>query len=164
MVELNTTFFIQILNFFVLVFILGKFGFKPILKTMDARSARIQSDLDGAEQARISAEAMKADYEAQLRTARAKAQDIVNQAVKEAEMETQAQLETMRAQIEHEKAVAKQQLAEQREEVVKELRAEVAELSIAVASQVIAKNLDTDLNSKLINDCIDKLDKKQVGQ
>lgn len=164
MVELNFTFFAQILNFFILILILGKFGFKPILKTMDERKARIESDLDGAEQARISAEALKAEYEAQLQDARAQAQEIVNRAVKEAEQETQAQLEAVRAQIEHEKAVAKQQLAEEREEVIKELRAEVADISIAVASRVISKNLDTDLNAKLINDCIEKLDKKQVGQ
>lgn len=163
MVELNFTFFAQILNFFILVWILGKFGFKPILKTMDERKARIASDLDGAEQARISAEALKAEYEAQLQNARAQAQDIVNRAVKEAEKETQAQLEAVRVQIEREKAVAKQQLAEEREQVVKELRAQVADLSIAVASQIISQNLDADLNEKLINDCIEKLDQKQVG-
>ena len=58
MVEFNLTLIIQILNFFVLVAIIGKFGFGPLMRTLDARKARIAADLSGAEQARKQAEAL----------------------------------------------------------------------------------------------------------
>ena len=127
MVEFNFTLIIQILNFFVLVAIIGKFGFGPLMRTLDARKARIAADLSGAEQA-------------------------------------QAQLDTVRTQIEQEKTLATRQLAEEREELVKNLRAEVVELATAIAERLIAKNLDADMNRKLINDCIEKLATKQVGR
>ena len=164
MVEINLTLIIQILNFLVLVAILGKFGFKPLLKVLDERKARIAADLDGAAQARTSAENLKAEYEAQLQSARVQAQEIVNKAVREAEQQAQAQLDAVRVQIEQQKALATRQLEEERAELVKELRAEVVDLAMAAASQLIAKNLDADMNRKLIEDCIDKLDKQQVGR
>ena len=164
MVEFNFTLIIQILNFFVLVAIIGKFGFGPLMRTLDARKARIAADLSGAEQARKQAEALHAEYQAQLESARAQAQEIVNKAVAEAEQQAQAQLDTVRTQIEQEKTLATRQLAEEREELVKNLRAEVVELATAIAERLIAKNLDEDMNRKLINDCIEKSATKQVGR
>ncbi|MCI5837549.1 MAG: F0F1 ATP synthase subunit B [Veillonellaceae bacterium] len=164
MVEVNFTLIIQILNFLVLVAILGKFGFAPLMRVLDERKARIKADLDGAQEARQHAEELRREYEAQLQEARAKAQGIVADALKEAEQQAQAQLEAVREQIEQQKALAQRQLAEERDELVRELREDVVEMSTAIAAQLISKNLDADMNRKLINDCIDKLDKQQVGR
>ena len=49
MVEFNLTLIIQILNFFVLVAIIGKFGFGPLMRTLDARKARIAADKLGCD-------------------------------------------------------------------------------------------------------------------
>ncbi len=164
MVEINGTLLFQILNFIILIAILGKFGFAPLMNTLDARRERIRNDLEGAEQARKHAEELKAQYEAQLQDARVQAQDIVKQAIAEAERQTQAQLDAVRAEIDRKKEIAERQLAEEREALVKELRADVVDMSMAVASQLLKQNLDADMNRKLIAECIDKLDKRQVGR
>lgn len=104
MVDINLgTLLFQIVNFFVLVGILAKFAYKPLLKVLEDRRNKIASDLDNAAQARQSAEQMKAEYEAQLSKARSEAQAIVDKAVKQAAKEGQAQLEAIRAQIAREK-------------------------------------------------------------
>lgn len=164
MVEINGTLIFQILNFIILIAILGKFGFAPLMNTLDARRERIRNDLEGAEQARKNAEELKAQYEAQLQDARVQAQDIVKQAIAEAERQTQAQLDEVRAEIDRKKEIAERQLAEEREALVKELRSDVVDMSMAVASQLLKQNLDADMNRKLIAECIDKLDKRQVGR
>lgn len=97
MVSINGTLLFQFINFFVLVAILAKFAYKPLLKVLEDRRNKIASDLDNAAKARETAEKMKADYEAQIRDARAEAQAIVDKAVKQADKEAQAQLEAIRA-------------------------------------------------------------------
>ena len=69
MVDLNGTVIAKFLNFFILVAILAKFAYKPICGVMEERKNRIANDLETAEQARTDAEAMKAEYTAQIANA-----------------------------------------------------------------------------------------------
>ena len=82
MISINGTLLFQFLNFFVLVAILAKFAYKPMLKVLEERRNKISSDLNDAEQSRLAAEKLKADYEQQLQTAQEKAQAIIDKAVK----------------------------------------------------------------------------------
>ena len=66
MVSINATLIAQILNFIVLLWVLAKFAYKPLIKAMDNRRNRIINDLDTAEQTRLDAEALKAQYVEQL--------------------------------------------------------------------------------------------------
>ena len=163
MVDINLgTLLFQIVNFFVLVGILAKFAYKPLLKVLEDRRNKIASDLDNAAQARQSAEQMKAEYEAQLSKARSEAQAIVDKAVKQAAKEGQAQLEAIRAQIAREKEVAQAEIANEREAAIRDMRNEVVTLSMAVAEKLLNKNMDSDINAKLVADCIDQLQPKQA--
>lgn len=163
MVDINLgTLLFQIVNFFVLVGILAKFAYKPLLKVLEDRRNKIASDLDNAAQARQSAEQMKVEYEAQLSKARSEAQAIVDKAVKQAAKEGQAQLEAIRAQIAREKEVAQAEIANEREAAIRDMRNEVVTLSMAVAEKLLNKNMDSDMNAKLVADCIDQLQPKQA--
>jgi F-type H+-transporting ATPase subunit b len=163
LVDINLgTLLFQIVNFFVLVGILAKFAYKPLLKVLEDRRNKIASDLDNAAQARQSAEQMKAEYEAQLSKARSEAQAIVDKAVKQAAKEGQAQLEAIRAQIAREKEVAQAEIANEREAAIRDMRNEVVTLSMAVAEKLLNKNMDSDMNAKLVADCIDQLQPKQA--
>ncbi|WP_301860335.1 F0F1 ATP synthase subunit B [uncultured Megasphaera sp.] len=157
MVSLNGTLLFQILNFVVLVVILAKFAYKPLLKTLEDRRNKIASDLDGAAKARKEAEQLKADYEAQIRDAQAQAQAIVDKAVKQADKQAQAQLDAIREQIQREKEIAQAEIANEREAAIREMRNEVVTLSMAVAEKLLKKNLDSDGNAALISDCIKQI-------
>lgn len=164
MVDLNGTLLAQFINFFILAAVLGKFAYKPILKVMADRKNRIAADLDGAERARKAAEEMQNEYQTQLKNARAEAQVIVDKAVQQAEKETQAQLTAVREQINQEKDRARTEIANERESALREMREEVVSLSMAVAGKLLKKNMNNDLNAKLVADCIEKLDAQSVGR
>lgn len=157
MVSLNGTLLFQFINFFILVAILAKFAYKPLLKVLEERRNKIASDLDEAAKARQDADKLKADYEAQIREAQAKAQVIVDKAVKQADKEAQAQLDAIRAQIAREKQIAQTEIANEREAAIREMRKEVVTLSMAVAEKLLKKNMDTDMNAKLVAECINQL-------
>ena len=74
----------------------------------------------------------------------------------------QAQLEAIRAQIAREKQIAQTEIANEREAAIREMRKEVVNLSMAVAEKLLKKNIDSDMNAKLVADCIDQIQTQRV--
>lgn len=164
MVDLTLgTILAQMLNFFILVWILARFAFKPLVSMMLERKERIAKDLADAQAARNEAEQFKADYAAQIANARQEAQQIVEKSVQQAEATTREQLAAAREQIEHEKERARQDIVNERDRAMNNLRNEVISLSVAMATKVVAKDMDSETNTKLIEDAIAKLDSKTIG-
>ena len=164
MVDLTLgTILAQMLNFFILVWILARFAYKPLVSMMQERKERIAKDLADAEAARNEAEQFKADYAAQIANARQEAQQIVEMAVQQAEATTREQLAAAREQIEREKERARQDIVNERDRAMNNLRNEVISLSVAMATKVVAKDMDSETNTKLIEDAIAKLDSKTIG-
>ena len=98
MISLDISLVWVIINLLVLYLLLKKFLFKPVCKMMDERSAKIQSDLDGAAQAKADAEKMKSDYEAEIADAHSQAVEITNKAKAQAGRECDLMLENARAE------------------------------------------------------------------
>lgn len=164
MVDLKLgTILAQMLNFFILVWILKRFAYKPLLETMQQRKDQIVNDLANAEQARIEAEQIKADYAAQIANARQEAQEIVEKAHHQAELNTSEQLVAVRAQIEYEKDRAREDIVNERNRAMNSLRNDVVSLSVAMAGKVVAKDMNSETNTKLIEDAIRQLDSKTIG-
>lgn len=164
MVELNGTLIWQIVNFVILCAILGHFCYKPVLKVLDDRKARIQNDLDSAKAAAADANKLKESYEAQLRDAQIQAQDIVSKAVKEAQVQAQAQIEAAREAIAKEKDAASKQIERERAEALEDLKEHVAALSCDIASKIISTNMTPDTNDRLIAESIAKLGAHKAGK
>lgn len=61
-----TTFLLEVLNFLVLVWILKRFLYQPILEVLDARQARVKKEMAQAEKAQREGAALKQDYEDRL--------------------------------------------------------------------------------------------------
>ena len=164
MVDLTLgTILAQMLNFFILVWILARFAYKPLVSMMQERKERIAKDLADAQVARNEAEQFKADYAAQIANARQEARQIVEKAVQQAEATTREQLAAAREQIEREKERARQDIVNERDRAMNNLRNEVISLSVAMATKVVAKDMDSETNTKLIEDAIAKLDSKTIG-
>ena len=164
MVDLTLgTILAQMLNFFILVWILARFAYKPLVSMMQERKERIAKALADAQAARNEAEQFKADYAAQIANARQEAQQIVEKAVQQAEATTREQLAAAREQIEREKERARQDIVNERDRAMNNLRNEVISLSVAMATKVVAKDMDSETNTKLIEDAIAKLDSKTIG-
>lgn len=163
MIELNATLIAQIINFLLLVAILTKVAYKPLMKALDERRNRIEASIDQADRAKKEAEEFKREYQEQLAKARTEAQNIVEKATRLAE-QTKDEIVTA-ARAEHAKLLkeAQDEISRERERALSELRGEVVALSMAAAAKIIEKNLDAETNSKLVADFINKLDDKKIG-
>ena len=161
MVDVNATLIAQILNFLVLLAILAKFAYKPLLKAMDDRRNRIINDLDSAEQTRLDAEALKEQYAEQLAGARQEATEIVNKANQIAQNLHDELVEQARVEQEAMMANAKERIEQEKQQALLDIRAEVIKLSTLIAGKIVNQKLNSDKDQKLVADIADDvLDKR----
>jgi F-type H+-transporting ATPase subunit b len=153
----------QVVNFLILVAILTKFAYKPLLKAMADRQARIAGDLQAAEQERIAAEQLRKEYIEQMAQAKTQSQAIIDKAVKTAELMKQEILEEARLENARMLKNAQNEIARQTELAIAGLREEVVSMSLAAAAKVIDKDMNSDANTKLVADFIEKWDEQKVG-
>ncbi|CAM1358480.1 F0F1 ATP synthase subunit B [Tenacibaculum soleae] len=149
-------FFMQLVILSVLIFLLAKFAWKPILSSLNDREEGIQNALDEAENARKELQNLQADNDKLLKEARAErdsmlkeARDIKESIIAEAKEEAQEQTSIM---IENAKATIKQE----QQAAVAELKKNVAELSIGIAQSVVKKELTSQGNHlKLVEEMLE---------
>jgi ATP synthase, F0 subunit b len=157
MVSINATLIAQILNFIVLLWVLAKFAYKPLIKAMDDRRNRIINDLDTAEQTRLDAEALKAQYVEQLANARQEATDIVDKANKVAQNLHDEFMEQARAEKDAMMATAKERIEQDKQQALVDIRTQVIALSTQIASKVANQKLNSAEDQKLVADATDKI-------
>ena len=137
-------FIIQSIIFLVLLFLLGKFAWKPILKSIDERETSIIDALNQAKLAKQEMAQLKEDNERILREARAErdgilkeARDmkdkIVNQAKDSAKVEGEKMIEAARQSIQTEKNAA-----------MADIKTQIGTLSVSIAENILREKLDND--------------------
>lgn len=150
-----------ILTFLVLLGLLAKFAWGPLLKALEERQELIRTSLDDADKAKQELERLNQESAEIISEARAEAQSIVVKSRADAETvredlrrkakeEGDALIRSAQRQIELETARALQQI-----------RHEVVDLSLTVASKLIKKNLTQEDNDALIQDSLTQIDASQ---
>jgi F-type H+-transporting ATPase subunit b len=163
LVDLNGTLIAQIINFLILLAILAKFVYKPLVQALADRQARIADSLETADRELAAAEQLKREYQEQLAQARVQAQAIVEKATKLAEQTKDEIMQEARA--EHARLLneARAEISREQQKAVIELRSEVVNLSLAAASKIIGHNMDAQANSQLVTNFINQLDEQKMG-
>ncbi len=163
MIDLNATFFAQILNFLILVAILRALCYKPVVRMIKVREDKIAESLAKADSDVAEAEELKKNYQAQLAEAREKAQAIVDKAEKVAASNREASIQDTKREIEQMKKAAQAEIQRDHERAADQLKKEIVALSLLAAGKVVEKNLGASENEALVGDFIDKLDKDKIG-
>ncbi len=148
----------QAVNFLLLLLLLYRFLFKPVMGKLEERAARIKQGLEDAEEsARIREQAEK-EYQETLGRARQEAHEIIEQATRTAEQQRQEILAQARQEA-HEIVIRARQQAER--EIQKgriALQQEIVNLSIETASRLIRESLDDQKHRQLVQEFLTELD------
>ncbi len=144
-------FFWQMILFVLLLLLLKKFAWGPILNALNTREEGIKNALDAAENAKLEMQNLQADNQKLLQEARAERETMIKEAreIKE-KMISDAKGE---AQVEADKLIANAQAAIESEKkaAIVEIKNQVANLSIEIAEKVVKNELaDKDKQLKLV--------------
>ena len=160
LVQLDPGLFIwTIITFLLVLFLLSKFAWKPLLKVLQEREDEIKSSLKDAEVAKTELEKVNLESEKILNNARAEARKI--QAESKSVSEKQRDEIIHKAKEEAKKIVvnAESQIKMEKDLAIKQIQEKVVDLTFSISEKVIKKNLSTDDNKKIIKDSLKNLEK-----
>ncbi len=141
-----------ILNFLILLLLLWKVAWKPILNALSAREQSINDALDRAETARLDAERTLADNQKALQKADEEAQRVLRESREYSErVRSEA---AAKAQEESRRLVeqAQQEIERSKQQALTELRGEVANLAVTATERILNESLDGDRQRRLVDD------------
>lgn len=146
------------INFLIFFYLLNRFVFGKVGRTLHERQDKIEKSIIDAE-----------NLEKEVAEANKKSASIIAEAEKEANLIVQEHKEKAKNEAEKIKEEAKdeiskmeskskQKIANDKVEMIKEIKAQTADLAILATEKIISEKLDSDEDNKLINDYLDKID------
>lgn len=148
----------QIVNFTLLAVLLYFVAYKPVLRMLDERSARVKKGLEDAELASRRAAEMEQTFELRMAEARKQGQEVIAQATQMSEKARQEILDRAREEARAQIEKAREEIARERDQAMAELREQVADLSLAISEKVLRESLDEQRQRRLIEQFLQQAD------
>lgn len=143
--------------FFILLIVMWKLAYPPIRRAMEARTDRIQGDLDAAATARTEAEDLRASYDSRIAEANTEAARIIEEARAAAEAVRQERLAAIEPEIAERRAAAEADITSARARAMAEVRADITAIAVGAAEQVVLASIDEAAHAQLIEDYIERV-------
>jgi F-type H+-transporting ATPase subunit b len=147
-----------ILTFLVLLTLLAKFAWRPLLQALEERQAQIRKSLDDAQQARQELERVQHESTQLISRARVEADAIISQSRADAERLRQELREGARAEAATILRNAEKQIELQTVQAIRQIRTEAVDLSVMIAEKLIGRHLSKEDNERIIAQTIQEFD------
>jgi F-type H+-transporting ATPase subunit b len=145
------------LTFLLLLVVLSKFAWKPIVKMLDERERSIRDAIEQAKKERLEAEKLLADQKLVLGQAQREAADLAHKSKQEVEVLRADLTAKARKEAEDMVASARKQIQDEKAKALAELKGQVADLAIEAARRLIQSSLDEKSQRKLVEEYIAQL-------
>jgi F-type H+-transporting ATPase subunit b len=143
-----------LINFIILFVLLSFVLYKPVLKMLDERQARIKESMDQTEKIRQQTSKTEEELKLQLEMARKEGQNIIAQAEHIGERLKNEAKDEARKEAAALIAKAQVEIKQEREKDIKELRQQFADIAILAAEKVINESMDKAKHRKVIDEVL----------
>ena len=150
---------ITLVFFIILLWLLKKFAWAPLMSVMEERENYVASEIEEAEKSRKEAEVAAKEAAEQLKQTRQEAQAIIEEARNAGVRQEENIVASAREEAERLKEAAQADIESEKEKALQALQDKVASLSVLIASKVIEKELSAQDQEQLIDEYI-----KEVGE
>jgi len=147
-----------ILTFLVLVTLLAKFAWRPLLQALDSRQELIRKSLDDAQQARQELERLHHESAQILRQARVEAEAVVAQSRSDAAKLREELRQKAKAEADGIVRNAERQIQLETQRALQQIRHEAADLSVMIASKILQRNITREDNERLIEEALKQVE------
>ena len=146
-----------IISFFLFMFLLNKFLFKPVMKIISDRQKEIDDQYADAEQSKADAAALKEQYETRLSEANAEKEAILKDAYRKAQLRDEEMLRQAQEQAAATLRRADEQIALEKKRAMNDIKDEVSVMAVDIASAVLARDIKRNEHAELIDSFIENL-------
>jgi len=144
--------------FIIVVILLGKFAWGPVLALLQQREEFIHRSLSDAKRDRDEAEARLKEYAAKLQTAQRGAVGIIEEARRDAERLRDELRERAKSEADTLIKNAERQVQLETSRALQQIRKEAVDLSVTIASKLLQRNISQADNERLINDAMKQIE------
>jgi F-type H+-transporting ATPase subunit b len=144
----------QMVNFIIVLLVLYKFAYKPVLKTLNDRTKKIEKGLQDSSEASKKLEEITQKEKEVLIRAKKEAQEIVKKAEVAAKKDADSLIAEARGRNEKIIENAKKDIAQEKNKMISEIKSEMANLVVAATEKIIAEKLDAEKDKVLIEKAI----------
>ncbi len=146
-------------TFILLLLVLSKFAWKPILGALKQREDAIKDSLEQAEKAKEEAKKILAENQSSLAKAEEESKKIIEQSKQFAEGLKEQILKESREQAKKMIEDATAEIERKKDSAFDELKGQIAEISVKAAEKILKENLDADKNKVIVNKYINEISK-----
>jgi F-type H+-transporting ATPase subunit b len=143
-----------IVTFLVLLTLLAKFAWRPLLQALETRQSAIRKSLDDAQQAKAELERLNAESAQIIAKARVDADAIITQSRADGDRLREEIRQKARAEADHIVKNAERQIQLETTRALEQIRHEAVDLSVMIASKIIQRNLSKEDNEHLIDEAL----------
>ena len=155
--NINITLLAQVLAFLILIWLVSRLLWKPMIEALEARRKRIAEGLAAAEQGKQDLEKAKEAAEEELSRSRTRAGEIIAQAEKRAtEIKEEAKLKA-REEADNIRRSAESDISRRTQEAREQLRHEVSHLAVLGAAQVLGREVDAQAHGEALRELETKM-------
>ena len=147
-----------LIAFAITFFVLKRFAFGPIQKTIDERRERILNAVEEADRAREDAHKLLDEHRALIAEAKSEAAEILADARKVADAQIERVKEESEADRQRRLEETRRQIESETKRSLDQIRSEIADLTLEATARVTGKVLDADDQRRLIDEAISELD------
>ena len=148
------TFVAQICNLFIQMYLIKRFLFKPVNEMLEKRKALADAQIREAEKAKADADAIKTEYEQNMKEAKEKANEILTTAQRTAALQSEEMLKEAASQAAALKSKAESDIAQEKRKAVNEIKDEIGGIAVEIAGKVIEREISEEDHTKLIDEFI----------
>ncbi len=144
----------QVVNFLVLLYVLRRFAYQPLLRYMEERSQKIAAGLRQAEDAVKTLKAAETEHARILSEAREEAARTIRKAEATAKAEREAFLKRAEEEVMRLTEKGERDIQEAKARMLDDARAEVAELVLKASEKLLGEKLDAETDRKRIQNLV----------
>ncbi len=146
-----------LVTFVLLLFLLRKFAWGPILGMIEQREAGIRESLEAADKQRAEAQRMIEEHKLALEAARRDAADMVRQAQEEVELAREEALEMAKSEASDMINTARRQIESEQKKALAEVKEVAVDLAIAAAGRLLEESMDEEHQRRLVREYLEQL-------
>jgi len=150
--------------FLVLLAVLGKFAWKPLLESLKKREEMIRNDIESARTERERAEKTLEEYQQRLASAQKEAEDILKATAVEAEKRRNQILDQAETQARQSVDHARSQIDAAKQDALKEIYQHSAALATDLAAKILQREVNPEDHRILIREAMEQLEEEQRGK
>ena len=147
----------QLVNFLLVLFVLWRFAYKPIMRMLDEREQKIAESVKNAETIEKRLRDAEAEHNQIVTAARAEAQAIVEKAVADTEVRKTEMVDAAKREVERVIQKGKQQLDDERQAMLVAARKDLVDLAVKAAAKIVTDGLTEKKSQSLAEEMVRKL-------